>query len=114
VIRVYLDNNLPIRLKAALSSGFAVLHARDVGWQGVLNGELLDRTEAEFDVLLTMDQNMPFQTNILGRKLAGLVVEAKSNRFSEIEPLIDSIASAIPRLKEGRFFVISESGIREI
>jgi hypothetical protein len=45
------------------------------------NGELLDLAErAEFGVLLTVDDNLSYQQNPTGRRVALLVIHSRSNR----------------------------------
>jgi hypothetical protein len=57
VRRVLLDENLPRGLKRELS-GFEVRTVAETGWAGIKNGKLLRLAEAEFDVLVTADQNL--------------------------------------------------------
>ena len=60
-----------------------------VGWRGIENGQLLDLTEAQsFDVLLTADQNLPFQQNISKRKIAVVVLVAHDIQLETLEGLV--------------------------
>lgn len=61
------------------------------GWSGVKNGNLLALAASEFDVLLTMDQNLEFQQNLTALPIAVLVVEAASNRLEHLLPLVPAI-----------------------
>jgi hypothetical protein len=55
--------------------GHDITRADELGWQGLENGDLLDAAEqAGFDLLLTCDQNIRYQQNFTGRKLALLVL----------------------------------------
>jgi hypothetical protein len=49
-------------------------------WGGPIfdNGSLLDAAEAEFDVLITTDQNLRYQQNLPKRKLSTLVLSTTS------------------------------------
>lgn len=64
---VLFDENIPRKLKWRLMErGIDVVTVPERGWSGVKNGELLDRAEEEFDVLLTMDQGIEYQQNLEG------------------------------------------------
>lgn|ERR1700685_226686 len=59
--------------------------ARRAGFGGKTNGELLELAEqAGFDVLVTVDQSIPHQQKLGGRKLALLIVHAKSNKLAAL------------------------------
>ena len=63
-MRILLDECLPKRLKRDLVGH----HARTVpemGWASKTNGELLALAEAGFDVFLTVDRNLSFNTTSL-------------------------------------------------
>ena len=62
-MRVLLDENLPVDLAAELV-GHQVTTVSGLGWQGIKNGELLQRAQGTFEVLVTMDRNLEFQQNI--------------------------------------------------
>ena len=57
-MRVLLDECLPRRLKQAIV-GFDVATVSDAGWAGKSNGELLGLAADDFDVFVTVDQNLP-------------------------------------------------------
>gem|GEM_PF-5172859 len=56
----------------------------DAGFKGLKNGELLAAASGEFDVLVTVDQNLRFQQNIKSFDIAILVLRAvrSTYRFS--------------------------------
>lgn len=56
-----------------------VMHADRLGWGRLSNGELLFKAEqAGFDLLLTADQNIRYQQNLTGRRIAVVVVTTNS------------------------------------
>ena len=99
-MRVLLDESLPVALAAELP-GHQVETVRGHGWAGFLNGELLRRARAEFDVFVTMDRNLPHQQNLVAIGMAVVLVLAKSNRLSHLRPLIPAILEAIAAIKPG-------------
>lgn len=51
---------------------------------GLKNGRLLEAAEgAGFDVLITVDQNMPDQQNLAGRRIGLLILRAPTNRLRD-------------------------------
>ena len=57
--------------------------ARDAGFAGRKNGELLKAAEsAKFEVLLTADQGFEYEQNLRDRKIALIIFRAKSNRLT--------------------------------
>jgi predicted nuclease of predicted toxin-antitoxin system len=68
---ILFDENIPRKLKWHLMErGVDVVTVPERGWAGVKNGELLNRAEEAFDVLLTMDQGIEYQQNLAGREMA--------------------------------------------
>jgi predicted nuclease of predicted toxin-antitoxin system len=56
-MRVLLDESLPRKLASELT-GHVTQTVQKRGWSGLKNGELLRTASAEFEVLLTGDQNL--------------------------------------------------------
>ena len=52
---------------------------QEMGWRQLKNGALLQAVEPQFDAFLTSDQNLKYQQNIAGRKLAILVLPTPPN-----------------------------------
>ena len=92
-MRVPFDANTPAPL-ARFLRGHEVVRADELGWQGLENGALLDAAEeAGFDLLLTCDQNVRYQQNLTGRKLALLILS--SNHWPTLRPVAARIATAV-------------------
>ena len=63
-MRILLDESVP-RALGFLIHGHFVRTAQAAGFAGLLNGELLAAMKAAgFDVLVTFDQNLPYQQNV--------------------------------------------------
>jgi predicted nuclease of predicted toxin-antitoxin system len=100
-MRVLLDENLPRKLRLLIAA-HEVRTAAFQGWSGLANGALLAAAEADgFDVMVTADQNMEYQQNLKGRKLA-LVVLSNNGR-SIITEKIGMITAAIDASAPGDF-----------
>ena len=101
-MRVLLDNNIPVRF-ASLLTDHEVAHVRDRGWQSMTNGDLVRTSSADYDVLVTADQNMPFQTSLKGSSLSVLILVAPSNRLADLAPLASSLLRALRYVKSGEY-----------
>jgi predicted nuclease of predicted toxin-antitoxin system len=82
-------------------AGFAVhghecFTVPEVGLAGKKNGELLALAEGKFDVFVTIDKNIRYQQNLSGRKIAILIIRARS---SEIDDLLRELPACIVALQ---------------
>lgn len=59
-MKILIDENLPRKLAAHLQ-GHECRTVAECGWSGKKNGELLELADSLFDVLLTLDKNLPDQ-----------------------------------------------------
>jgi hypothetical protein len=69
---------------------------QDKGWGGIKNGDLLHRAETEFDLFITADQNIRYQQNLSGRRIA--ILELSTNdigRIQAADTLIEDVLSKI-------------------
>src|SRR5271170_3830476 len=75
--------------------------AQQQGWGGIKNGRLLQLAESQFDLFITSDQNMRYQQNLSGRRIA--ILELSTNKLHRIETATDLIRTAIVAIKPGEF-----------
>jgi hypothetical protein len=69
-MKIVFDQGTPVPLRRQLV-GHAIMTAHEQGWTTLTNGALLEAAErAGFDVLITTDQNLRYQQNLTGRRLA--------------------------------------------
>lgn len=77
--------------------------AHTVQWarlKGRKNGDLLRAAEAAgYDVLLTVDQGIPHQTNTAGRKLSVVLIRSRTNQIEDLLPLVDEILQALETIE---------------
>lgn len=99
--RILLDECLPKRLKGDLV-GHDARTAPEMGWAGRQNGDLLTLAEAQFDVFLTVDKNLSFQQNLGQFKIAVVVLVAKGNKRSDLQPLIQQVLATIGTIQPGQ------------
>jgi hypothetical protein len=105
VRRVLLDENLPRLLKNELF-GFDVQTVGEAGWAGTRNGELLRLAEAEFDVFLTADRNLPHQQTLSTVVLGVIVLVAGSTKLEDLRPLASGIREAATAVKPGQLLFV--------
>ncbi len=94
------DQGTPVPLRKALT-GYTVSTAFEMGWAELANGELLDAAEADFDILITTDQNLRHQQNLSGRRLAILVLPTTS--WPVIQMHTAEVADALKQLRDGDY-----------
>ena len=78
-MRILLDESLP-RPLARLLLGHEVRTVDEMGWSGTRNGPLLALAAADFEVLLTADQNLEHQQSLGALPIAVAVLVAARHR----------------------------------
>ena len=69
---------------------------------GLKNGELLTAAEAAgFQVIVTTDQEIPYQQNLTARQISIIVLCAPTNRLVDLKPLIPEAIQALSSIKAG-------------
>lgn len=79
--------------------------AYEKSWNDISNGELLRLAEAEdFDALITTDQNLRYQQNLSGRKIAIAVLMTTS--WPRIRKHVTTVVQIIDGLQPGSYVEI--------
>jgi predicted nuclease of predicted toxin-antitoxin system len=92
-LRVLFDVNVPKRLRRLLQ-GHTISTAQEQGWGALDNGELLAAAEdANFEILVTCDQNIAHQQSLKKRAIALVVLS--TNDWSILQNAGTTIAAAI-------------------
>jgi len=76
-----------------------------MGWAQLTNGDLLKEAEASFDALITTDQNLGYQQNLSGRRLAVLILWTTS--WPKLQRHLAEIVSGIEKINPGDFVEMS-------
>lgn len=105
-MRFLLDECVDRRCAPYFGSSHEVLHVKDVGWTGIRNGELLKRASAEFDVFVTVDSNMRFQTSAKGLVLRIAVFSLDSQGLEDYQRPIQRLLDNLDDLAPGEFTLI--------
>ena len=104
-MRILFDHNVPVGARHFLT-GHEVRTVVEMGWPAQLeNGDLLKAAEAAaFDVLVTSDQNIRYQRNLTGRKLALVVLG--SNIWPIVQKHEATLATAVSQAEPGSYHYI--------
>jgi hypothetical protein len=105
-VKIPLDECLPLDFRHSFP-GHDAHSAEWAGFKGKKNGELLREAElAAYEVLLTVDQGIPHQQNLTGRKLAIIAIRTRTNQLEDLLPLVDLILTTIETIDAGQFLEI--------
>jgi predicted nuclease of predicted toxin-antitoxin system len=101
-MRVLLDECVPRKLKYVfLDAGHDCETVTEAGFSGKKNGELLSVADGQFDVLVTVDENIRHQQNLNVRDIALLVIRARSNDIDDIRVHVDGALTALRSISPG-------------
>ena len=106
-MKILLDECLNWRLKKEIEL-HDVFTVQDMGWSGIVNGELLARaSECGFKIFITIDKNLRFQQNLKKHNLVVVVLQTRLNRLEYIRPLIPVLLKKLPEMVAGEVYEIS-------
>jgi predicted nuclease of predicted toxin-antitoxin system len=107
-MRILLDECIDRRLAKEFSD-YEIKTVPQMGWADIKDDGLLVLAAAEFDVLITVDRNLPFQQNLTNFDLAVIVLQAGSTRLAALKPLVPEILAVLGNVEKGASTVIGES-----
>jgi hypothetical protein len=100
-MRVLLDESVPKALGFAIEGHF-VRTAQAAGFAGLLNGQLLAAMKsAGYEVLVTFDQNLPYQQNVK-LPVAVIVLVARNNRVETALGFASDLTVALKEIAPGQ------------
>ena len=99
-MKILLDECIDWRLVRDLA-GHEVSTTGQMGWSAQKNGALLALAAESFDVFVTVDRKLPFQQNLALLRIAVVVLTAKTNRLTDLRPLIPELLRVLPILRPG-------------
>jgi hypothetical protein len=99
-MKILFDHGTPAPLRRELP-GHDVATTYEMGWAQLDNGELLRTAEGAFAAFITTDQNLRYQQNLTGRRLAILVLPTTS--WPRLQRHLPEIAAAVNELRPGDY-----------
>ena len=97
-MKILLDECVPWPMHRLLTN-HSCTSVQAQGWSGIRNGDLLRRAEAEFDLFITSDQNIRYQQNLAGRRIA--ILELSTNDLRRIQAASALIEEAVEKIQPG-------------
>jgi hypothetical protein len=104
-VKVLLDECVDRRLAGDIV-GHDVRTASQMGWTTIKDRELLALAMSRFDVFVTVDRNLSFQQNLAPLPITVFVLHAKTNRLSDLKPLVPGLLAAIETAPRGVAHII--------
>ena len=101
---VLVDNCVPLGMIKFLTR-HTVIDSVSIGLQAAVNGALLRAAEGVYDVLLTSDQNIAYQQNLINRRLA--IVAVNTNHWPTIQQAPDKIVQAVDAATVGSYQLVA-------
>lgn len=105
-MKILLDECLPLGFRHS----FPAHDAHTVQWAGLKgkkNGELLWAAEADgYDVFLTVDQGIPRQQSLEGRKISVIVLRSRTNQIEDLLPKVTAVLPALQTIQPGQCVVV--------
>lgn len=99
-MRLLFDQGTPAPLCHALAP-HEVSTVFELGWSNLENGDLLREAEGRFEVFVTTDQNLRYQQNLRGRRLAILVLPTAN--WPEIQCHQPEAVAAVNSMQPGDY-----------
>src|SRR2546429_9897630 len=99
-MKVLLDECVTRYLKRDFA-GHEVLTIEEAGFKGLKNGRLLQAASGQYDVLVTVDQNLQYQQNLKTFALAIVVLKAKRSTYPTLKPLMPQVLETLEIIKPG-------------
>src|SRR5229473_5209672 len=97
-MRILLDECVPWPMHRLITN-HSCTSVQAQGWSGTRNGDLLQRAEAEFDLFITSDQNIRYQQNLTGRRIA--ILELSTNDLHRFGNMHSDLKETEPSLTVG-------------
>lgn len=103
-MRILLDECVDIKSKSFFPASIEVKHVKEMGWLGLLNGALVSKAQEHFDVLITIDTNMRFQTSLKNIDLAVVEIRTRTNMHIPYEEAISKIIDELPNFRPATYY----------
>ena len=100
-MKILLDECVDWRLLRDLDR-YEARSVKQLGWEHLPDGELLAQAAAEFDVLLTVDKDLPHQQNIANVNIAVIVLRARTTRLADLRALLCPLHEALSEIRPGQ------------
>ncbi len=111
-MRILLDNCVHIKARN-LFPGHEVLHASDVGFAILFNGELMSRAAKLFEVFVTTDKKIRYEHNLDKLPISIVQLNTRLTRFDDLKSLQPYLEVALQHTKTHHFVSVAPDGTCE-
>jgi predicted nuclease of predicted toxin-antitoxin system len=111
-MRVLLDECVDPRVRHLLVP-HEVRTVHEMGWGSLEDGPLLNSADGVFEVLLTIDRGIEFQSNLRTRSFGVLIVHVPKNQVAYYRAILAEILAGLEESKPGYARHVQELGSRE-
>lgn len=106
-LKLLLDECIPEEFRKEFP-GYEAHSAKWAGYCGIVNGNLLAKAGQEYDVLITVDQNLRHQNKISKFNIGVILVITEYTGIKYLMPHLDAIKEALKRIKLGQVIIVGE------
>ena len=100
-MKILIDECMPWKIGRHLN-GHECEGVMKAGFAGQKNGALLSLAEqAGYEVLLTVDQGIPYQQQLEERRIALIVIHATSNKIEALLPYVPACLTRLRSIRPG-------------
>ena len=109
-MKILLDENIDVRFKKLFDSRVhAVFTIKEMGWQGIKNGELLQLLQKNlFDIFITVDKDIPYQQNRKALPVLIIILNVKRNVLERITKIYLHILELIAKPIQNEIKILNE------
>ena len=99
-MKLLLDECVTRHLKRDLI-GHEAKTVAEAGFRGLKNGALLRAASPDFNVLITVDRNLPFQQNVSRLEIAVVILMSQGTTYPDLKPLVPNLLASLESIKPG-------------
>jgi predicted nuclease of predicted toxin-antitoxin system len=103
-VKILLDHCVPATFAKKLENHY-VRTARQMGWDNLENGKLLQQAKIDFDVFITVDSNIRYQQST-DLPIAIIALRVFDNRLKALIELLPEIEAALFKLIPNKLYEI--------
>ncbi len=108
-MKLLLDENIDVRFKRTISGFHDVFTVRDMGWNGIKNGELLTLlANHKFDCWIVVDKSIPYQQNITQLPCLVVVLDVFRNTLMHLQTLVPPLLELLQKEQKEKLVILKE------
>lgn len=92
-----------------ISTKFQVSTVTGQEWTGIKNGKLLEKAQQDFDIFVTIDQNLPYQQELSEYSIAIVALKVKSNRYKDLLGFVEPVSETFKTAEKSKFYEVASS-----